>query len=116
MSYFENLGPQFERFISSVKEGKKNYILPPISLLLSFLLTFTGLSNLFLSLLYMINISFFAYIVRDSYSIRKENILPLLIICISIILTSIQIITTLDALAQLANLGEMFSNFEDAFE
>ena len=116
MSYFENLGPKFDQYISSVKEAKKNYILPPISLLLSFLLNLTGLGNLFLSLIYMINISFFAYIVRDSYSIRKENVLPLLTICISIVLTSIQIIPTLDALAQLANLGEMFSNFGDAFE
>ena len=57
----------------------------------------------------MINISFFAFIVRDSYSVRKENILPLSIICISVILSSIQMITTLDALAQLAQLGEMLS-------
>ncbi len=109
MSYFENLGSQFDRFISSIKKGKKIYILPPISFLLSVLFIFTGLTNLFLSIIYMLNISFFAYIVRDSYSIRKENILPLLIICISIILTSIQMLTTLDALAQLANLGDMFS-------
>ena len=64
----------------------------------------------------MINISFFAYIVRDSYLIRKENIIPLLTIGISIILTSIQIITTLEALAQLAALGDMFSDFGEAFE
>ena len=109
MSYFKNLDSQFDRFISSIKEGKKIYILPPISFFLSFLCIFTGLTNLFLSILYMINISFFAYIVRDSYSIRKENILPLIIICVSIIFTSIQMITTLNALAQLANLGDMFS-------
>ena len=116
MSYFENLGPQFDQCISSVKEGKKNYILPPISLLLSFLLTLTGWQYFVLSLIYMINLSFFAYIVRDSYSIRKENVLPLLTICISIVLTSIQVINTLEAIAALANLGEMFSDFGDAFE
>ena len=109
MSYFKNFSSQFDRSISSIKKGEKIYILPPISLLLSFLFIFTGFTNLFLSILFMINISFFAYIVRDSYSIRKENILPLLIICISIFLTSIQMITTLNALAQLANLGDMFS-------
>ena len=112
MSYFENLGPQFDRCISSIKKGDKIYILPPISFLLSFLFIFTGLSNLFLSILYMINISFFAFIARDSYSIRKENILPLLTIGISIIFTSIQMITILDALAELANLSEMFSDFD----
>ena len=116
MSYFQNFGPQFDRFISSIKEGKINYILPPISLFLSFLLILTGLSNLFLSIIYMINISFFAYIVRDSYLIRKENIIPLLTIGISIILTSIQIITTLEALAQLDALGDMFYDFGEAFE
>ena len=109
MSYFENLGPQFDQCISSVKEGKKNYILPLISLLLSLLLTLTGWRYFVLSLIYMINLSFFAYIVRDSYSIRKENIFPLLIICISIIFTSIQMISVLDALAKLAALGKMFS-------
>ena len=108
MSYSENLGAQFERFVSSIKEGKKIYFLPPISFLLSFLFFFTGLTNLSLSILYMINFSFFALIVRDSYSIRKENILPLLIISISIIISSIQMIYYLDAIAQLANLGEMF--------
>ena len=108
MCYFENLGAQFERFVSSIKEGKKIYFLPPISFLLSFLFFFTGLTNLSLSILYMINFSFFALIVRDSYSIRKENILPLLIISISIIISSIQMIYNLDAIAQLANLGEMF--------
>ena len=111
MSYFENLGSQFDQFVSSIKERKTIYILPPISLLLSFLFIFTGFTNLFMSIIYMINISFFAFIVRDSYSVRKENILPLSIICISIILSSIQVIVTLDALAQLAQLGEMFSDF-----
>ena len=77
MSYFENFGAQFERFVSSIKEGKKIYFLPPISFLLSFLFIFTGFTNLFMSIIYMINISFFAFIVRDSYSVRKENILPL---------------------------------------
>ena len=108
MSYFENLGAQFDQFVSSIKERKTTYILPPISFLLSFLFIFTGFTNLFMSIIFMINISFFAFIVRDSYSLRKENILPLLIIGLSIILSSIQMITTLDALAQLANLGEMF--------
>jgi len=107
MSYFENFGAQFERFLSSIKEGKKIYFLPPISFLLSFLFFFTGLTNLSLSILYMINFSFFALIVRDSYSIRKENILPLLIISVSIIISSIQMIYNLDNIAQLANLGEM---------
>ena len=101
MSYFENFGSQFDQFISSIKGGKKIYILPPISFLLSFLFIFTGFSNLFMSVIYMINIAFFAFIVRDSYSVRKENILPLLIICLSIILSSIQMITTIDALASL---------------
>ena len=77
MSYFENLGSQFDQFVSSIKERKTIYILPPISLLLSFLFIFTGFTNLFMSIIYMINISFFAFIVRDSYSVRKENILPL---------------------------------------
>jgi len=107
MSYFENFGAQFERFVSSIKEGKKIYILPPISFILSFLFFFTGLTNLSLSILYMINFSFFALIVRDSYSIRKENILPLLIISVSIIISSIQMIYNLDNIAQLANLGQM---------
>ena len=111
MTYFDNLGSQFDRFISSVKEGKKIYILPPISFILSFLFIFTGFSNLLLSIIFMINFSFFAFIVRDSYSVRKENILPLLIIGLSIVLSSIQMITTLDALASLAQLGEMFSDF-----
>ena len=109
MSYFENFGSQIDRYVSSIKEGKIIFILPPISFLLSILFIFTGFSNLFLSVLYMINISFFAFIVRDSYSIRKENIIPLLFISISIIISSIQMISTLDALAQLANLSDLFS-------
>ena len=109
MSYFENLGSQFDQFVSSIKERKTIYILPPISFLLSFLFIFTGFSSLFMSIIYMINISFFAFIVRDSYSVRKENILPLSITCISIILSAIQVIYTLDALATLAQLGDMFS-------
>ena len=57
MSYFENLGDQFEQFVSSIKEGKKIYILTPISLIISLLFFFTGLTNLSLSIIYMINIS-----------------------------------------------------------
>ena len=109
MSSFKNLGSQINPFIISVQKGELIYVRPSISLVLSVLCIFTGLGDFFLSLIYMINISFFAYIVRDSYEIRKKNILPLIAICLSILLTSIQMIMTLDALAKLANLGNMLS-------
>ena len=109
MSNFDNLGSQINPFITSVKKGELIYIRPSISLVISFLCIFTGLGNFFLSLVYMINISFFAYIVRDSYEIRNKNILPLIVICLSIFLTSIQMISTLDGLAKLARLGDMLS-------
>ena len=104
-----NLGSKFESYLSAVKKGELEYILPLVSFVLSLLCIFTGLRYLFLSFLYCVNISFFAYMVRDSYSIRKKNIIPLIVVAVSILFTSIQFLITLNGLAQLANLADMFS-------
>ena len=103
-----NIGSKIDPFVSSIKKGELTYILPPVSLFLSLLFIFTGFTNFFLSILYTINISFFAFIVRDSYSTRKENIIPLIIIAVSIFITSIQMLFTLKGLADLYSLTEMF--------
>ena len=103
-----NIGSKIDPFVSSIKKGELTFILPPVSLLFSFLFIFTGLTNFFLSVLYMVNISFFAFIVRDCYSIRKENILPLIIIAISIVFSSFQMLFILKGLADLYSLSEMF--------
>ena len=106
-----NIGSKIDPFVSSIKKGELTYILPPVSLLFSLLFIFTGFTNFFLSILYTINISFFAFIVRDSYSTRKENIIPLIIIAVSIFMTSIQMLFTLKGLADLANLSEMLLGY-----
>ena len=106
-----NIGSKIDPFISSIKKGELTYILPPVSLLLTLLFIITGFSNFFLSILYMINISFFAFIVRDCYSSRKENILPLIIIAVSIFVTSINMLFALKGLADLANLSEMLLGY-----
>ena len=109
MAKSSDLGSKFDSYLKSLKKGDLIYILPLASFVLSFLCIFTGLTNFFLSFLYMVNISFFAFMVRDCYSIRKQNIIPLIIVGVSILFTSIQTLTTLHGLAQLANLAEMFS-------
>ena len=106
-----NIGSKIDPFVSSIKKGELTFILPPVSLFLSLLFIFTGFTNFFLSILYTINISFFAFIVRDSYSTRKENIIPLIIIAVSIFITSIQMLFTLKGLADLYNLSEMLLGY-----
>jgi len=104
MSYFENLGEQFDSFITSIKKRNKIYLLPIISFFLSILFVLNGFTILILSIVFMINISFFAYMIRDCYSIRKENIIPLLFTSLSIFFSAIQMLSTLQALANMANL------------
>jgi len=104
MSYFDNLGGQFDSFITSIKKRNKIYLLPLISFFLSILFVINGFTIFIFSIVFIINISFFAYMMRDCYSIRKENIIPLFFTSLSIFFSSIQILSTLEALAKMANL------------
>jgi len=65
------------------------------SLVLSILFVSKVFDFFILNLLYVLNISFFALVVRDSWGMRKKNIIPLVSIIVSIALTSTLLIDVL---------------------
>ena len=65
------------------------------SLVLSILFVSKVFDFFILNLLYVLNISFFALVVRDSWAMRKKNIIPLVSIIVSIALTSTLLIDVL---------------------
>ena len=65
------------------------------SLVLSILFVSKVFDFFILNLLYVLNISFFALVVRDSWVMRKKNIIPLVSIIVSIALTSTLLIDVL---------------------
>ena len=65
------------------------------SLVLSILFVSKVFDFFILNLLYVLNISFFALVVRDGWVMRKKNIIPLVSIIVSIALTSTLLIDVL---------------------
>ena len=65
------------------------------SLVLSILFVSKVFDFFILNILYVLNISFFALVVRDSWMMRKKNIIPLISIIISVALTSMLLVDLL---------------------
>jgi hypothetical protein len=97
-------------YFQGVRNLESAQTLSLVSLILSILFVSKVFGFFILNLLYLANISFFALIVRDSWSIRKKNLLPIAIIVISIALTSMLLVDVLKMMDVAATLRNSFEN------
>jgi len=81
-----------------------------ISLVISILFASKVFGFFVLNLAYLINVSFFALIARDSWAYRKKNPLPLVAILASIVLTSMLLIDVVKIVDIFSTLGKSFGN------
>ena len=88
---------QLKDYVRRVKKLEAAPALSFISLLLSSLAVSKVLNNFVLNLLYIVNIAFFALIVRESIAIREKNSVPLIAIVISTLFIAIWIVPVLMA-------------------
>jgi len=79
-------------YFSSIRKLETAQTLSMASLAISVLFVSKVFGLFVLNILYIVNISFFALIVRDCWSIRKKNPLPLGVIVISILLSGMLLI------------------------
>ena len=82
-------------YFQGVRNLESAQTLSLASLVLSILFVSKVFDFFILNLLYVLNISFFALVVRDSWVMRKKNIIPLVSIIVSIALTSTLLIDVL---------------------
>ena len=97
-------------YFQGVRNLESAQTLSLVSLILSILFISKVFGFFILNLLYLVNISFFALIVRDSWSIRKKNLLPIAIIIISIALTSMLLVDVLKMMDVAATFGRAINN------
>ena len=83
---------QIKDYFRRVKKLEAAPALSFLSLLLSCFAVSKVLNNFVLNILYIVNIAFFALIVRESIAVKDKNIVPLVAIVISIFLISIWIV------------------------
>jgi hypothetical protein len=103
-----------KRLLKDYFVGVRNFESAPlfsfVSLLLSILFA-SKVFNLFvLNVLYLVNISFFALIVRDGWEIRRKNSVSLVSILISIVLCVMPLIDLLKAIDALSVLRSVFGS------
>jgi len=79
-------------YFLSIKKLETAQTLSIVSLILSALFVSKVFGFFILNILYIVNIAFFALIVRDCWVIRKKNPLPIGVAIISIVLTSMLLI------------------------
>ncbi len=109
----KNLSDQFKKHIELTKKKKGVYLLSTISLTLSTALFLWGFQQILMNILYLVNLSFFSLIFRDAWSVKNKNIIPIIAITISILLTSSTLIDILKALDAFTSLG---STLQDMFD
>ena len=90
-----NLQSLLKKYFQCAKELNGPYILSLLSLILSVLFVSKVFDYFVLNFLYFINIGFFALVARDSWKVRKDNYVPLVVSVASIALTSILLIDIL---------------------
>ena len=100
---------QFENYFKSVKAYEPLSTLSLISLVLSSLFISKVFDFFILNLAYLINISFFALIARDSWNSRRKNMVPLIAISLSILLSC-------SVMVDLIKVVDMFNSMGDAFQ
>lgn len=103
----------------SIKSAIKNYyqsiknldLIPTLSFI-SLILSCLFISKIFgifiLNLLYLVNITFFALITRDSWRDRKKNIMPFIAMIISIILSLTIIVDIMKIIDTFNAIGNAF--------
>lgn len=95
-------------YFTSVRSIEVVPILSASSLFLSALFVSKIFSFFILNLLYVLNISFFALISRDAWSIRRTNPVALVANGLSIFLSAMLLIDLLKMLDTLASIGNIF--------
>ena len=97
-------------YVLSIKKLETAQTLSMISLVISALFVSKVFGIFILNILYIVNISFFALIVRDCWVIRKKNPIPLGVAIISILLTSMLLIDVVKMMDLASSFGKFLGN------
>jgi len=97
-------------YFNGVKKLESAPLFSFVSLIISILFVSKVFEYFVLNVAYLINVSFFALIVRDSWVTRKKNIIPLVTIIVSIALTAMLLVDVLKAIDMFASFGRAFEN------
>jgi len=92
-------------YFNGVKKLESLSTMSFVSLIISILFVSKVFGYFILNVAYLINVSFFALIVRDSWVTRKRNIIPLVAIIVSIALTAMLLVDVLKAIDMFASFG-----------
>tara|TARA_B100001173_G_scaffold296735_1_gene292726 strand:+ start:530 stop:871 length:342 start_codon:yes stop_codon:yes gene_type:complete len=103
-----NITSSIKQYYFLVKDGNFAAVASLISLGLSCLLVSKVFGVYVLNLAYIINISFFALIVKNCWDLRRNNLIPICLICLSIFLTLGLINDVLKGVEALQSIFEMF--------
>ena len=95
-------------YVSGVRSLEGAPTLSLISLILSTLFVSKVFGLFILNLAYLVNISFFALVVRDSWSIRRSNPVALAAITLSIFLSATLLLDSLKMLDMVSSVGGLF--------
>ena len=92
----------------------RNLELIPLLSIISFCLSILCFSSVFgfllLNLAYVVNISFFAFLISESFALRKTSIYPLVFSSLSILLSVTTLWWVVSGLTRLSGLADVFLN------
>ena len=97
-------------YFQSIKKLEAPQTLSVASLALSILFVSKIFDFFILNILYIVNIAFFALIVRDCWAIKKKNPIPLGASLLSIALTSMLLIDVIKMMDALSSFSKMLGN------
>ena len=97
-----------KKYASGVRSLESAPTLSFISLILSTLFVSKVFGLFILNLAYLVNISFFALVVRDSWAIRRSNPIALVAIALSIFLSATLLLDSLKMLDMVSSFGSLF--------
>ena len=108
MAEVENLTSSLKQYYYLVKAGNFAAVASIVSVVLSCLLVSRVFGIYVLNLAYVVNLSFFALIVKSCWELRSKNLIPLCVIGLSIFLTLGLINDALKGIEALQTFVEMF--------
>ncbi len=97
-------------YFSSIRKLETAQTLSIVSLILSIFFVSKIFGFFILNILYIVNISFFALIVRDCWVIRKKNPLPIGVAIVSILLTFMLLIDVIKMMDIASSFTNMLGN------
>ena len=97
-----------KKYASEIRSLESASTLSFASLILSVLFVSKVFGFFILNFAYLVNISFFALIVRDSWGVRRSNPIAIAAIALSIFLTSMLLFDSLKVLDMVSSFGNLF--------